>query len=319
MIVAILGARWPDLATEAAILEPAGAELRRGPGTTAAEIAAVAGDADVILAGPHPPLQGPILGKLPCIGVVRYGVGVDNVDLDEAARLGKWVVNVPDYGTEAVAMHALALALAGMRRLVAADRVVRSGDWGFRHLTPLHLPATSTAGVVGLGRIGRRTAQLMAAVGFSAVIGHDPVASAADLGIADAPLAEVLTTADVVSLHAPATHDGRPLLTAPHLGRMKEGSVLVNTARGSLVDGPALAAALAAGRPAVAALDVFPGEPPDLGVFADVLDRMILTPHMAWYTEETEQALREGAAREALRLLRGERPVNPVVDPGSTT
>ncbi len=315
MIVAVLGARWPDLSVERSILEPSGAELRRGTGATADEIAAVAGEADVVLAGPRPRLDAAMLERLPCRGVVRYGVGVDNVDLDAAAGLGKWVAYVPDYGTEAVALHALTLALAGVRRLVAADATVRSGTWGFDGLRPLHLPSSATAGVVGLGRIGRRTAQLMRAVGFKEVLGHDPATSAADLGVPDAPLDEVLACSDVVSLHAPL-QAGPPLLGTAELGRMKAGSVLVNTARGGLVDAAALTAGLAAGRPAVAALDVFPSEPPDLAVFDGVLDRLILTPHMAWYTEETELALREGAAHEALRLLRGERPLHPVAIPG---
>ncbi len=314
MIVAVLGARWPDLAVERAILEPGGAELRRGAGSTAEEIASVAGDAAVVLTGPGPRLDAAVLQRLPCRGVVRYGVGVDNVDLAAAARLGKWVAYVPDYGTEAVALHALTLALAGLRRLQAVDAAVRSGEWGFAHLRPLHLPSSLTAGVVGLGRIGRRTAQLMLAVGFGEVIGHDPAASATDLGVADAPLDEVLARSDVVSLHAPPGA-GPPLLGAARLGLMRPGSVLVNTARGGLVDPAALAAGLAASRPAVAALDVFPQEPPDLSPFAGVLDRLILTPHLAWYTEETELALREGAAREALRLLQGERPLHPAATP----
>ncbi len=314
MIVAVLGARWPDLSVERSILEPGGAELRRGTGATADEIAAVAGDADVVLVGPRPRLDAAMLERLRCRGVVRYGVGVDNVDLATAGRLGKWVAYVPDYGTEAVALHALTLVLAGIRRLVAADAAVRSGAWGFDDLRPLLLPSSTTAGIVGLGRIGRRVAGLLLAVGFQRVIGHDPVASATDLGVTDGPLDEVLARSDVVSLHAPL-EAGPPLLGAAELGLMRPGSVLVNTARGGLVDAAALAAGLAAGRPAVAALDVFPEEPPDLAAFDGVLDRMILTPHMAWYTEETELALREGAAREALRLLRAERPLHPVVVP----
>jgi D-3-phosphoglycerate dehydrogenase len=117
-------------------------------------------------------------------------------------------------------------------------------------------------------------------------------------------------------LHAPGRGDGRPLLDAAALARMRPGSVLVNTARGSLIDLPALAAALREGRPGRAALDVYPQEPPDLAALAGVADRVLLTPHMAWYTVESETDLRRKAAAEAARMLRGEPLADPVVEVG---
>jgi D-3-phosphoglycerate dehydrogenase / 2-oxoglutarate reductase len=136
-----------------------------------------------------------------------------------------------------------------------------------------------------------------------------------DDGVDSVSLEDLLVRSDVVSLHAPGRPDGRPLLDAPLLASMKPGSVLVNTARGSLVDVPALVAGLAAGRPGRAALDVYPQEPPDLTVFTDVADRVLFTPHMAWYTEESEIDLRRKAAQEAVRLLRDEPLRDPVVEP----
>jgi phosphoglycerate dehydrogenase-like enzyme len=131
--------------------------------------------------------------------------------------------------------------------------------------------------------------------------------------VRSASLDEVLETSDVVTLHAPGDPSGRPLLDADRLARMKPGSILVNTARGSLVDLPALLEALAAGRPRFAGLDVFPSEPVDPAVFEPVADRVLLTPHVAWYTDESEADMRRKAAAEAVRLLRGEPLREPVV------
>jgi D-3-phosphoglycerate dehydrogenase len=134
-------------------------------------------------------------------------------------------------------------------------------------------------------------------------------------GVTGVELEELLAGSDVVTLHAPGAPDGSPLLDAARLEAMRPGSVLVNTARGSLVDVPALVRGLAEGRPAGAALDVFPSEPPDLDAFEGVADRVIFSPHMAWYTEESELDMRRKAADEAVRLLRGEALRDPVVGP----
>lgn len=306
-IVAIIGTRYADFAIEQRVL--GAVELRTGAGASGEEIVMLAADADVVLAGAAPRFDAAVIARLRGRGIVRYGVGVDNVDLEAARRAGLWVARVADYGTEAVALHALTLALAGVRRLPEADARVRAGQWGFTDLRPLALPSSLTAGIVGYGRIGRRVAELLAGLGF-ATIAHDPFATVDVHEARD--LHDLLAAAHVVSLHAPG---GDVLLGREQLARMRPGSVLVNTARGSLVDAAALAEGLRAGRPRVAALDVFAAEPPDLGLFAGVLDRLLLTPHMAWYTEESEQTLRTNAAEAARALLRGERPADVVVEP----
>ena len=313
--VAVLGTRYADLSVEEEVLGPLGVQLRRGTGADAAAIVEVAGDADVIVTGSRPRFDAEVLGRLRCRGIVRAGVGVETVDLDAARRLGVWVANVPDYGTEAVAQHTLTLVLAANRRLIEAHRLVSDGGWGVTELAPLHLPSTLIAGVIGFGRIGRRVAQLLAAVGFARVLAHDAAARPEGPGVEARDLDDLLSESDVVTLHVPAAADGAALLDAARLARMRPGSVLVNTARGVLVDAAALAGALAEGRPRVAALDVFATEPPDLGVYADVIDRLILSPHMAWYTEQTQRDLRRRTAQEARRLLRGEPPRNPVARP----
>jgi D-3-phosphoglycerate dehydrogenase len=314
--VAIVGTRYRDLAVESEILTPLGAEIVSGWGGDRAELVEIAGDADVIMAGSAPRFDAETIAALKCRGIVRYGVGVDKVDLEAAAAAGIWVARVVDYGTEAVALHAVTAALAGSRRLLEADRDVRAGGWSFAELRPLRLPASQVAGVVGHGRIGHRAAELFAALGYT-VLAFDDISPPrlTDAAEAVGSLEELLERSDVVSLHCPPPLEGGALLGAAQLALMREGSTLVNTARGALVDLPALAAAMSVRRPLVAALDVFPTEPPDLDVLTPVIDRVVLTPHMAWYTEETELTLRRSASREAARILGGERPLDAVAIP----
>ena len=315
--VAIVGTRFPDFDLEREMLGDV--ELTSGPGRSAAEILDVATSADVILAGAAPVFDAETLEALKCRAIVRLGVGVDTVDLDTARALGMWVVSVPDYGTDAVALHTVTLVLACLRRLTQADRQMRDGSWGVAGLRPLHLPSSLIVGIVGYGRIGRRVAQMLNGVGFERFLVADPVTTALngavggfDVHLVELP--ELLSIADVVSLHAPPEAHGH-LLGSEELSLMREGSILINTARGTLVDTVALINGLVQGRPAMAALDVFEQEPPDVGVFEGVADRVILTPHMSWYTEESELALRRQGAAEALRLLHSQPPLHPVVTP----
>ncbi len=311
--VAVIGARWPDISVECEVLGQEPDDVAQDPGVSRDGILAAAADAAVILAGPRPQFDAETLEQLSCRGIVRYGVGHDNIDLEAAHRLGIAVAVVPDYGTDAVALHAISLALAGLRRIPAADRLVKAGIWDVRPLRPLHLPRALSAGVVGFGRIGRRTAEHMASLGFGRVMAHDAHAPIDSTGVEAGSLEAVLIECDVVSLHAPARSDGAPLLASAELNLMKPGSILVNTARGSLIDTDALVAALGRGRPALVALDVFDPEPAEPERFAAVLDQVIMTPHMAWYSEESEHDLRVKAAAEAKRMLDGEAPLHPVL------
>jgi D-3-phosphoglycerate dehydrogenase len=316
--VAILGTRYPDFTIEREVLEPLGVRICDGGGADRNAIIKQGGRADVILAGSGPKFDAQTLEALSCKGIVRYGVGTESVDLEAAKRLGIWVVRVADYGTEAVATHAVALALAAVRRLREADLRVRAGNWGFAHIRPLHLPSAMTVGVVGSGRIGRHAASQFEGHGFR-VLTYDIVEPVEKIpGVQFIPtLDELIAESDVLSLHVPGAPDGSPLFNAELLSRLKPGSVIINTSRGTLIDPVALAKGLAAGKPSFAALDVFATEPPNLGVFIGVEDQLLLSPHMAWYTEESEADLRFKAAHEARRLLLGERPKEIVVEPTS--
>ena len=307
--VAILGTRYPHLLIEEEILS--GFTLVTGVGGSPDEVIEATRNADVVIAGSRPQFTADVLERMHPRAIIRSGIGVDSVDLDRARSLGFWVVNIPDYGTDAVALHTLTLVLAALRRVTESDRLVKRGEWGFADLRPMRLPESLTAGVVGYGRIGRRVADHLRTVGFGSIIVHDPYVTDTE----SVSLADLLANADVVTLHAPGPADGSPLLGDEQIDLMKPNSILVNTARGSLIDPSALAKGLAAGSPMVAGLDVFAPEPPDLSPFVGVQDQLILTPHTAWYTEETQADLRAKSAWEARRILQGEEPLNAIVRP----
>ena len=302
---------------ERAVLKGHEVELRRLQCRTPEEVAAQAGDADVLI-NQYVPITAEVLDALPrCRLVVRYGVGVDNVDVAAATERGVWVANVPDYGRDEVADHTLALALAVLRGVVVLDRSVRDGVWDLEAARPLHRLATLTYGVVGCGAIGRAVARRAAGLGMR-VLGYDIPQVRSGPPIERVPLEGLLEAADVVSLHAALTPESHHLIGAAALGRMRPTAFLVNTARGGLVDAAALLAALDAGALAGAALDVLEGEPPDeLGWRLARHPRVVATPHAAWYSEEAFHTLKTEVAREALRVLEGGRPRSPVNQPAA--
>lgn len=244
--------------------------------------------------------------------LARYGVGVDAVDLAAAARRGIVVTNTPGANTGAVADHALALMLAALRQVVLGDRLVRAGDWRVRRTREL---GSATVGIVGAGRIGRQVASRLAGFG-STVLGHDPWVAASDqrsAGLEPVPLAELAGRSDLVTLHSPGE---AVVVDASWLAGVKPGMILVNTARASLVDEPALAAALRDGRVAAYAADTLAGEgtgstsSPMLD--PDLADRTIFTPHSAAQTVEAVDNMGRGATDAVLAVLRGEVPPHVV-------
>jgi D-3-phosphoglycerate dehydrogenase / 2-oxoglutarate reductase len=305
-----------DIAEERGVLDAAGVDLRLASCRTADEVAREGAGATVLI-NQYAPITAQVLDALPSVRlVVRYGVGVDNVDVDAATRVGVWVANVPDYGTEEVADHALALGLTLLRGVAVLERSVRDGRWNYEDARPLRRLRTLTFGVVGCGAIGTAVAARACAFGMR-VVGCDArPGRAAAAGVEELPFDELLRHADVVSLHATLDERGTRMIDGPALAEMKPSAVLVNTARGGLVDTAALLAALEAGQLAGAALDVLDVEPPDeVGVRLATHPRVVVTPHAAWYSEESFSALKTEVAREALRVLEGLVPRSPVNAP----
>jgi D-3-phosphoglycerate dehydrogenase len=256
------------------------------------------------------PMTRPVLAALaPGAVVIRYGIGVDNVDLEAARELGVTVCNVPDYGADTVADHTVALLLAVLRRLDVYTQAIRGDGW----IEPARAGAIrgfaeSTVGLIGTGRIGRAVAARLAPFGFR-IIAHDPFVDPARLaaaGITALGLEELLAGADAVSLHAPLTPANRHLLDAERLALLRPSAVVVNTSRGPLVDQDALAAALREGRLAGAGLDVFEEEPLPAASPLRGLPNVLLTPHAAFYSDTSLANLQRLAAEEADRALAGQ-------------
>ncbi|MCU1669172.1 MAG: Phosphoglycerate dehydrogenase [Blastococcus sp.] len=231
--------------------------------------------------------------------IVRFGIGVDNVDLDAAREQGIRVSRTLGATTTSVAELAIALILAAARGVAEMDRTVRSGSW--RRLTGLEL-AGRTLGLVGTGRIGQEVAHRARAFGMD-VIGHDPVATAGEIPLV--PFDELLACADIISIHAPLTAATRHMFDAAAFAAMRPSSILVNTARGGIVDEHALAGALANGPLHAAALDCFEDEPlvnsPLIG-----LPNIVLTPHSGASTADAVERAGVVAVEELLRGLAGE-------------
>ncbi len=249
-----------------------------------------------------------------CKGLVRAGVGYNNVDLAAAKKRGITVCNVPDYGTEEVADHALMLLLALARRTHPSDRSMRDGTWDYRVAYGAPRLRGKVLGLIGCGRIGTATALRAKAFGLDVAF-YDPfVPNGLDkaLGIRRcAKLDELLEQSRFVSLHCWLDDSTRHLMNAPAFAKLQPGAFLINTARGGIVDQTALADALASGKIAGAGLDVFEREPFDEPRLLD-FQNVVVTPHSAFYSDEGFIELRTKAATEVRRLLLGEPPLNPV-------
>jgi D-3-phosphoglycerate dehydrogenase len=301
-----------SLSPERELAAQRGIELDLAQCRTEDDVIAAAADADAILVQ-YAPITARVLDNLPALKAIgRYGVGVDTVDVPAATAHGVAVCNVPDYGTEDVSDHAIALALALSRGLIQLDRGIRAGSHDQVPAKPLHRFATRVFGVVGLGLIGRATGRKAKALGFE-VIGSDPqlpIGTTTNEGIAVVPFEDVLTRADVISLHTPLTAGTRHLLDAGALAKMKTTAVLVNTSRGGVVDTAALVAALAGGRLKGAGLDVLEEDPVPADHPVAGLDNVILTPHIAWYSEESYGELKYRTLENVADVLAGRRPRN---------
>jgi D-3-phosphoglycerate dehydrogenase / 2-oxoglutarate reductase len=295
---------------EEAILGAVGARFevrpcRRDP---AATIEAVR-DASVVLVREGPLPRPAIEAMQAARAVIRYGIGVDNIDQQAARERRIFVANVPDYGTDEVATQTVALALAVVRQVRLHDAEVRQGRWSTGVLRRMYRLRGRTLGLVGYGRIAQRTREMLAGFGFARTLVHDPGASLPQ-GCERSDLDTICREADLISLHVPLNAATRHLIDARRIGLMRSTAIVVNTARGGLIDLDALASALSEGRLHGAGLDVLEHEPPDRDHPILGLDNVVLTNHIGWYSEEAMRDLQRKTAEEAARVLRGEPPLH---------
>lgn len=310
MKIAVTDYSFADLETEQNIIRPLGYELvslkeKRSP----AEIAQLVADADAVITQ-FAPVNAEVINSMQkAKAIVRYGIGVDNVDLEAARNKGIPVCNVPDYCIDEVADHTLAFILATTRQVVANAVQNRGGKWGLATgLGQMHALRDLTVGVVGFGRIGREVAARLRAFKCKVLV-SDPVVSAADIertGCTPASLNELLTTSNLITLHCPSTAQTRGMINQTSLAGMKPGVILINLSRGDLVDSAALTAALQSGQVAAAALDVFAPEPIPSDHQILKMDQVIVSSHIASCSVPAVRKLRETAANLAVMAIRGE-------------
>jgi D-3-phosphoglycerate dehydrogenase / 2-oxoglutarate reductase len=317
-LVLVTDYTWPSTEPEANVLAEVGAKLLIAQTGSEEELLALVSEAEGILTC-FKKVSAEVIRagkKLQVVG--RYGIGVDNIAVDEATRLGIPVTNVPAYCLDEVAEHVLALLLASARKVSAFNTAVHGGNWSLRTGTPIYRVRGRTLGIIGFGKIGQTLAEKARGLGLR-ILAYDPYLNDEAVKRSDAmpvSLDTLLEQADFVSLHTPLTPETRGLLNLDRLRRMKPTAFVINTARGGLIVTDALVQALQEGWIAGAALDVFDPEPLPADHPLLALPNVIATPHVAFYSEESVRELEVQAASNVAAVLSGRRPasvVNPQV------
>lgn len=312
--VVITDFEYASLRWEEEAIAEAGAEFVKCQCRSEDDLIAVVQDADALLVQ-YAMITRRVMSQMKkCRAIVRYGVGLDCIDVKAATDHGIMVANIPDYGLEDIADHAMALLLNSVRKINQLDQAVHNGKWDYKMAKPLHRLRGKVLGLAGFGNIARMVAAKAKVFGLELLV-YDPyvkpeIADQFQVKMVDWPT--LLQSADILSLHVPVTEQTYHLINHEALATMKKTSVLINTARGALVDEKALYNSLTKGEIAGVGMDVSEKEPIDPGNPLLSLPNVILTPHSAWYTEEAQESLQIQAAQEIARVLRGEKPVNLV-------
>jgi D-3-phosphoglycerate dehydrogenase len=313
-VIAVTDTVFPSLDPAKAALAKLNPTFRMSKSSGADDILAVAKDADAILVT-YAKLDGELIRQLTrCKAIGRFGLGVDNIDLPAAKEKGIAVNYVPDYCIREVSDHAMALLLALIRKVPLSNKLVQSGRWEMPAVVPIRRIEGTVLGLVGFGNIPRLVAPKAQAFGIK-VIAYDPYAKAELFKTANVESVDfdtLLKTSDYISVHAPLSPATRALMNAAAFGKMKKGAYLINTARGPLIDEPALIAALDAGQIGGAGLDVVATEP--LAKDSPLLgrDNVIVSPHTAFYSIEALDELQSKCASDVARVLSGGKAVYPI-------
>jgi D-3-phosphoglycerate dehydrogenase len=312
LLVAVADSVFPNLDLARAVVSRAGAELRLASQPTPEGIVAAAREADALLVT-YAKINADMIREMKkCKIISRFGIGVDNVDIEAATRQGIVVTKVPDYCIDEVSDHAMALLLSLVRKIPFSSARAHAGRWEMPAVTPIHRLRGTVLGLVGFGRIPQLVAPKAQAFGMR-VVAYDPYVPKAAMdkaGVGQVEFAELLKDSDYISIHSPLLPETHHLFSDEVFRQMKPGAVIVNTSRGPVVDEAALARALDAKQIAGAALDVMEQEPPvNSPLFGR--DNVILTPHTSFYSVESLEELQTKAAEEVVRVLSGQPPRNP--------
>jgi D-3-phosphoglycerate dehydrogenase len=312
-LVAVADSVFPNLEPATQVLSAIGAELRLAADSSPESVMKVAADADAVLVT-YAKINADMIRQMKKVRIIsRFGIGVDNVDLDAATQQGIVVTKVPDYCIDEVSDHAMALLLAAVRKIPMATDQVHAGTWKMPNFVPIHRLRGSVLGLVGFGRIPQLVAPKAKAFGMCVVASDPfvPVEVFTALGVDKVEFADLLKMSDYVSIHSPLTPDTKGMFNADAFRQMKKGSYVVNTARGPIIDEAALAAAIESGHIAGAALDVMTNEPP---VNSPLIGKrnVIITPHTSFYSDESLVELQTKAAQEVANVLTGKPARNPV-------
>jgi len=312
-VIAVTDSPFPNLDLARAVIAGIGGELVQAKAGTPEAIIEVARNADAILTTYTKVTTEVVQALTKCKIIARFGIGVDNVDIDMATKKGIVVTKVPDYCIDEVSDHAMALLLALVRKIPYSNKLVQGGRWEMPAVVPIARLRGRTLGLVGFGRIPQLVAPKAQSFGIK-VITYDPYMPKeviARAGVRPVEFEELVKSSDYISLHCPLGPQTKHLMNAKVFVMMKPSAYLINTGRGPLVEESALAAALDKGQLAGAALDVVENEPPtDSSILGR--DNVIITPHIAFYSEEALLDLQTKAAEEVVCVLSGQAPKNPV-------
>ena len=315
--VVISDCYYEDVEQEQREMRQIGARLERCNCKTEDEVIAAAKDCDALICQ-FAPITRRVIERMPrCKVIVRYAIGVDNIDVKAAEELGVYVCNVPDYSIDEVSNHAIALLLDCAKKLTYLAGQVKRGNCSYTVLKPLYRMQGRTLGLVGFGRIPRMVARKMAGFGVN-IVAYDPyidARAAEELGVKPVGWEELLRCSDYISVHCPLTPETRHLFNRAAFEKMKDTCIFVNTARGAVVCEEDLVWALRNGQIGMAGLDVTETEPIPADHPLLTLDNALVTPHAAWYSEEAVKSLQLKVAQEAARVLQGQQPQNPVNHP----
>ncbi len=307
----------PEFVVEVNTLKEHDIEITTTFTETPNDLIDIATDASIIIVSSRTPITASVFENLPQLQAVgRLGIGVDNIDIDAAAAANVHVLHTPAYCVDEVSTHAMALILSTYRHLLQYDSAIRDGTWDWRVGEPTHRFANQTVGIVGVGKIGQAVAEKLSGFGVE-LLGYDPYLTddSVPQSVTLVSFDQLLDQSDIITIHAPLTTETRHLFDRDSFSRMKDSSILVNTARGPIIDQQALYTALISDEIAAAGLDVLEQEPPN-DTPLTTLDNVIFTPHAAWYSEAAITDRKQTMTQDVIRVLNGDAPQN-AVDPDS--